>query len=201
MADPTAVNEQITDAVTQSNQKVIAESPAVAVSKIYQAAAQSAGMMLQNAIAQQNNQYVENNAATIEGIALLYDSPTAASAAQADKTRAASPETIREKSMHASAATASAFATQTDRVNAEIEAAVKLANDSALAHAGDVAHAIRTSAEAIAAALRTLSATLHEDRVRMLQTAATAVCLDAMLRDPSKAAEYEAVLRTIKAIR
>jgi hypothetical protein len=34
--------------------------------------------------------------------------------------------------------------------------------------------------------------------MRMLQMAATAVCLAAMLRDPSKAAEYEAVLQVVK---
>ncbi|WP_174772358.1 RebB family R body protein, partial [Chryseobacterium rhizosphaerae] len=39
----TTVNEQITDAVTQSNVKVVAESPAVALSNVYQTAAHSTG--------------------------------------------------------------------------------------------------------------------------------------------------------------
>lgn len=36
MAFPTAVNDQITDAVTQANVKVVGESPAMAIGNLYQ---------------------------------------------------------------------------------------------------------------------------------------------------------------------
>ncbi len=50
MADPTAVNAQITDAVTQTNVKVVAEAPAQAIAALYQIASHSAGLSLQNAV-------------------------------------------------------------------------------------------------------------------------------------------------------
>ena len=44
------VNEQITDAVTQSNVKVVAESPAMAMANVYQSAAHSTGILFENAV-------------------------------------------------------------------------------------------------------------------------------------------------------
>ncbi|MEN1696009.1 RebB family R body protein, partial [Pseudomonas aeruginosa] len=41
MSFPTAVNNQITDAVTQSNVKVIGEAPAMALGSIFQTMAHS----------------------------------------------------------------------------------------------------------------------------------------------------------------
>ena len=41
MAYPTAVNNQITDAVSQSNVKVLGDAPAVALAQLYQATAQA----------------------------------------------------------------------------------------------------------------------------------------------------------------
>ncbi len=53
MAFPTAVNDQITDAVTQTNVKVLAESPAMAMGSLYQAAAHSSGILMENAVSTQ----------------------------------------------------------------------------------------------------------------------------------------------------
>ena len=64
MADETAVNPQITDAVTQSNVKVVGESPALAVGLVYQTAAHSTGIQFQNAIADQQQQNAIARAAT-----------------------------------------------------------------------------------------------------------------------------------------
>ncbi|GAB3355770.1 RebB family R body protein [Lysobacter tyrosinilyticus] len=55
MAFPTAVNDQITDAVTQANVKVLADAPAVAMGSLYQTLAQSMGTAAQNAVAHQQN--------------------------------------------------------------------------------------------------------------------------------------------------
>lgn len=65
MAFPTSVNNQITDAVSQSNVKVLAEAPAMALSSVYQTLAQAAGLAAQNAAAnQQNAQQVAQAALT-----------------------------------------------------------------------------------------------------------------------------------------
>ena len=44
------VNSQITDAVTQSNVKVVAEAPAMAMGSIYQTMAHSTGILFENAL-------------------------------------------------------------------------------------------------------------------------------------------------------
>jgi Killing trait len=55
MAFPTAVNNQITDAVTQANVKVLGDAPALAVAQLYQATAQAMSIAAQNATAAQQN--------------------------------------------------------------------------------------------------------------------------------------------------
>ncbi|AZB10642.1 antirepresssor protein RebB [Chryseobacterium sp. G0162] len=76
----TTVNEQITDAVTQSNVKVVAESPAVALSNVYQSAAHSTGIMFENAVNSQNQQNILTQAATTQGISQIYSLDTIADA-------------------------------------------------------------------------------------------------------------------------
>lgn len=50
-AAPTlGVNSQITDAVTQTNVKVVAESPAQSLGMLYQMSTQAAGLSMQNAV-------------------------------------------------------------------------------------------------------------------------------------------------------
>ncbi|MBT2620135.1 RebB family R body protein [Chryseobacterium sp. ISL-6] len=72
------VNEQITDAVTQSNVKVVAESPAMALSNVYQTAAHSTGIMFENAVNNQNQQNILTQAATTQGITQIYSKDTIA---------------------------------------------------------------------------------------------------------------------------
>lgn len=55
MADNTAVNSQITDAVTQVNVKVLGDAPAMAMGALYQSAAHAAGILFENAVAQQQS--------------------------------------------------------------------------------------------------------------------------------------------------
>ncbi|ETW95683.1 MAG: hypothetical protein ETSY1_29580, partial [Candidatus Entotheonella factor] len=47
----TLVNSQITDAVTQTNVKVLAEAPSVSMAAVYQMLGQSVGLTMQNASA------------------------------------------------------------------------------------------------------------------------------------------------------
>jgi len=66
MASPTAVNDQITDSVTQSNVQALSESPAIAMGNIYQTTSSSTSIAIQNAVAnQQQNNIVATTATTI----------------------------------------------------------------------------------------------------------------------------------------
>ena len=49
MAFPTAVNDQITDFVTQANTKVLGDAPAIAMGNLYQATAQALANAAHNA--------------------------------------------------------------------------------------------------------------------------------------------------------
>nr|WP_294858556.1 RebB family R body protein [uncultured Fluviicola sp.] len=83
MAD--TVNPQITDAVTQTNVKVIAEAPAMAMGAIYQAMAQSMGILMENAVTAQQNMNIIGQATTTQGVALIYSVDTAAAGAATNK--------------------------------------------------------------------------------------------------------------------
>jgi Killing trait len=72
MAFPTAVNDQITDAVTQSNVKVLAEAPALAMGSLYQATAHSMGIAFENAVSHQQQAAVLSQAITTQCVATLF---------------------------------------------------------------------------------------------------------------------------------
>jgi len=71
MAFPTAVNSQITDSVTQSNVKVLANSPAIAMGNLYQSVASSTGVASQNAVTNQQNANTLTQAVTTKCIEKL----------------------------------------------------------------------------------------------------------------------------------
>jgi len=83
MAD--TVNAQITDAVTQSNVKVLGEAPAMAMGSIYQSLAHSTGILYENAVAAQQNQATLAQAATNQGVMQIYSLDTTAAAAAVAK--------------------------------------------------------------------------------------------------------------------
>jgi hypothetical protein len=64
MAFPTSVNDQITDAVTQSNVKVLGDAPATAVALLYQATAQALSNAAHNATAAQQQANILAQAVT-----------------------------------------------------------------------------------------------------------------------------------------
>ncbi len=80
MALPTPVNGQITDAVTQSNLTVVGQAPAMALSNLLQVSAQAFGLMMQNAAAAQQQLNISAQAATTQGVVVLYSVAAAASA-------------------------------------------------------------------------------------------------------------------------
>lgn len=90
MALDTPVNSQITDAVTQTNVKVLGDAPAMALGAIYQSLAHSTGILYENATAAQQNQAILAQAATTQGVMQLYsvgagvDAATVAKLTQSD---------------------------------------------------------------------------------------------------------------------
>jgi hypothetical protein len=80
VADPTLVNGQITDAVTQANVNVLGNAAANAMATIYQVMAHSVGLSMQNAVAHQQHMNALSSGVTTQGVNLLYAQPTAATA-------------------------------------------------------------------------------------------------------------------------
>jgi hypothetical protein len=78
MALETALNSQITDAVTQANVKVLADSPALSLSNLYQMVSQSLGLSVQNAVMSQQQSNIIHQASTTQGVNLIYAVDTAA---------------------------------------------------------------------------------------------------------------------------
>jgi len=71
------VNSQITDAVTQTNVKVMAEAPAMAMGTLYQTMAHSLGMLMENSVTAQQNMNVIGQASVTQGVAMIYSVDTA----------------------------------------------------------------------------------------------------------------------------
>ena len=85
MAYPTPVNDQITDAVTQSNVKVLADAPAMAMGTIYQSLAHSTGILFENATSAQQQLGIAAQAATNQGVIQIYSMDTMAGAVATSK--------------------------------------------------------------------------------------------------------------------
>lgn len=68
MAYPTAVNDQVTDSVTQANTKVVGDSPAVAMSNLFVATSHALAIAAQNATNNQQQSYVTTQAATTQAV-------------------------------------------------------------------------------------------------------------------------------------
>lgn len=76
MADPTLVNGQITDAVTQADVKLLGDAPGQALATVYQVMAHSVGIGMQNAVAAQQQMNTIAAATTAQGVNLIYSIPT-----------------------------------------------------------------------------------------------------------------------------
>jgi hypothetical protein len=85
MAYPTPVNDQITDAVTQANVKVVGDAPAMAMGAIYQSLAHSSGILFENATSSQQQLAIASQAATNQGVIQIYSVDTMAGAVSTAK--------------------------------------------------------------------------------------------------------------------
>lgn len=72
MAIPTAVNGQITDAITQQNLTVLGSAPGQAIAVLYQTMAQNMALAAQNAVTQQQQLNMVSQAATVQGVNQIY---------------------------------------------------------------------------------------------------------------------------------
>ena len=70
------VQEQITDAVTQVNVKVVGEAPAMAMGSLYQTMAHSTGLMFENSVSNQNLQNMTAQAIATQGVMQIYSIDT-----------------------------------------------------------------------------------------------------------------------------
>lgn len=225
MADPTAVNSQITDAVTQSNVKVVPESPAMAIGTLYQTLAQSTGILIQNAVAAQQQQNALAQAAAAQGVMQIYSLETAATAAAATTATASAktaPTSVADRittllkllevfNQGLYPSPKGADAPQTAGVDAasttdaaergivdQVPAAMRASDDAAPGDVSAVVDHVRSCVDAMAHATDTMNRVTHDKMVHVLLEAALAATLSAMIREPEKSAEYEAVLQAIK---
>ncbi|OJT25989.1 glycerol-3-phosphate dehydrogenase [Archangium sp. Cb G35] len=77
MAFPTAVNDQITDSVSQANTKVLGDAPAIAMGNLFVATSQALSNAAHNATTAQQEGYVTMQASTTQGVATLLSIDTA----------------------------------------------------------------------------------------------------------------------------
>lgn len=70
-AFPTAVNDQITDSVTQTNVQVLGEAPAMAMGSLYATIGNSVAMAAANAVYAQQQDNVTYQAATTDAVQSL----------------------------------------------------------------------------------------------------------------------------------
>ena len=72
MAYPTAVNSQITDAITQVNVEAIGTAPGLSMGTLMEATAQALANAAHNATNAQQQNNILAQAATAQGVALIY---------------------------------------------------------------------------------------------------------------------------------
>lgn len=85
MATPTAVNGQITDAVTQANVSVLSNAPALGMGAIYQSLGHSTGILFENGVSSQQQLTIAAQAAANQGVIQIYSVNTMAGAAATSK--------------------------------------------------------------------------------------------------------------------
>lgn len=79
MAFPTAVNNQVTDSITQANTTVLGDAPAMAMGNLFVATGQALSNAAHNATNNQQQSYVTMQASTTQAVATLFSIDTASS--------------------------------------------------------------------------------------------------------------------------
>ena len=185
----TTVNPQITDSITQTNTKVLGDAPAMAMGNLYQATAQALSNAAHNATNSQQQSYVTSQAATVQGVVTLYSIDTASDSVGAQKI-------FKESAAAVQAAAAPTQLTASPPASPNIQRLV----DELSHETGDIGYHVRSLMSAFAASLDALSIASSRQQLRILQNAALAVCMKAMIEQPDKAREFEHVLDCIRKV-
>jgi hypothetical protein len=77
MAFPTAVNDQVTDSVSQVNTSVLGDAPAIAMGNLFVATGQALSNAAHNATNNQQLSYVTMQASTTQSVATMLSIDTA----------------------------------------------------------------------------------------------------------------------------
>ncbi len=85
MAYPTAVNDQITDSVSQANTKVLGDAPAVAMGNLFVATSQALSNAAHNAATNQQQAGLISQATMTQGVSTLYSIDTASTGVATQK--------------------------------------------------------------------------------------------------------------------
>jgi hypothetical protein len=85
MAFPTAVNDQVTDSISQVNTKVLGDAPAVAMGNLFVATSQALSNTAHNATNNQQQSYVTMQASTTQGVSTLLSIDTASDGVATEK--------------------------------------------------------------------------------------------------------------------
>lgn len=222
MAFPTAVNSQITDAVTQSNVKVVGEAPAIAMGSIYQSLAHSTGILFENAVAAQQQMNTIAQAAANQGVIQIYSIDTTAAAGATDKVAqtgvadnltslltvlnafrgerlAAAPEALQASTAEVAGERAQGrsedgYAGLADAV----KDAVHFSNDTVLGNADAFNAALRQCTDSFVHALEQVQHAQAETLRSMLLDALMVAIAKALLQEPERAKEYGEALQAIK---
>ncbi|MCU1226419.1 MAG: glycerol-3-phosphate dehydrogenase [Edaphobacter sp.] len=77
MAFPTAVNDQITDSVSQANLKVLGDAPAMGLGSLFVATSQALSNAAHNATFAQQQAVTTSQTVNVQGLSTLYSIDTA----------------------------------------------------------------------------------------------------------------------------
>jgi hypothetical protein len=183
-----SVNSQITDSVTQVNTNVLADAPPMQMANLYQATSQAVANAAHNATSSQQQSYVTSLASTVQGVMALYS---------IDESSSGSNGMAAWKILNESAAAVESAAAPTElTASPDVQRLI----DELSHETGDAGYHVRSLMSAFAASLDALSIANSRQQLRILQNAAIAVCMKAMIEQPDKARQFEETLEIIKKV-
>lgn len=188
MAYPESVNGQITDAVTQTNVRVldgqVQASSVDALATFYQETAHAMATLSQNAVNLQQQQDILQQAATNQGIMQIYSMDTALGAAQTEAGEdTADSLKVQGSRLATDSATSSA-----------IDALQRAETDGDSAWAKE----IRSAMHAVADSLRHLQAVANDTSLTLLKQAAIGAILARLVAAPDQLESFRGVLKLIE---
>ena len=187
MSTTIQVNPQVTDAVTQANTRLKDNAEYIALQSLYQAAAKVLGNAAFSAVDIQQQSDVLAQAATTQGVMVLYtiDPAMQGIAQDGDRPASSSPAAAIMSSLDALG--------QADRANDSNEAIP-------FDRAAPWSRAAQELMGAVAATLRDFQKVSQATNMAILKQAAIAATLAHMLKAPDQFEQYQKILATIEAL-